>query len=308
MDDAFYSAANWGFDEAHSSGSDDSVSYNGQSCESDSSAEKKRREELKPKKASARGKKRKKDMKKKEKKRKKRRREGGSSAAARAAAFERLLRSGECTQAELAKQLERVTRAAARSGGSSGAAGDAQAAAAVLCATFHFAAAAGDLGAVQLLLQRGGVAVDCCGGVDGSGLTALHAACLLGDGPLATLLVQHGADRGAAAASGECADDLGLNELLAGHAREVAAHEAAARALEREQRQARELAREVSCATACNGAPLRLNQPPRSVPPESISTSPVVFSASPSCFLSNPQIICVYWGLSLHASPSHAAF
>lgn len=250
MEDSFYSAAHWGFDEIHSSDSDDSEKQS--TIDSDSerdSRKKRRREEKLIKKASSKDHKRKDGKKKKEKrhkKHKKHRRETtrpNRSAADCAKSFDLLLRAGECPLAELAKYLRRVTRAAARSEVAND---DARAAADILGATFHFAACAGDLDGVQLLLQEGGVPVDWRSTTDDSGgLTALHTACLLCDGPLATLLVKHGANCDLETSSGESAKDMGLDDLLIDYANEVAAWEAKKRAEERERLEAQELAREV---------------------------------------------------------------
>jgi len=250
MEDSFYSAAHWGFDEIHSSDSDDSEKQSTLDSDNERDSRKKRRREEKLiKKASSKDHKRKDGKKKKEKrhkKPKKHRRETtrpSKSAEACAKSFDLLLRAGECTLEELAEHLRGATRAAARSEVAND---DARAAADILGETFHFAASAGDLDGVQLLLREGGVPVDWRSTTDDSGgLTALHTACLLCDGPLATLLVKHGADCDLETSSGERAKDMGLDYLLTGYANEVAAWEAKKRAEEREKREAQELAREV---------------------------------------------------------------
>jgi hypothetical protein len=246
MEDSFYSASHWGFDEVYSSNSESSEkqSSNDSDCNRDSK-KKHRRVEKPTKKASSKDRKRKDGKKKREKrhkKHKKRRHKGEPSAEDRAKAFDLLLRGGDCSLAELAKQLRRVVRATARSD----MAHDSRAASDILGASFHFAACAGDLDGVQLLLQEGGAPVDWRSPAgDTNGLTALHVACLLCDGPLATLLVKHGADCDLETSSGESAKDMGLDGLLIDYANEVAAWEAKKRAVEREKREAQELAREV---------------------------------------------------------------
>jgi len=121
---------------------------------------------------------------------------------------------------------------------------------ALLSRSFHLAASTGDIGAVQVLLKVGKCVAVNRRSPTGSGLTALHAACLLRDGSMAALLLRKGgADPCAADASGDTPLDLGLEDLLEDHDLAVAAAEAEARAARREAQQRAQLAAEEEAAT-----------------------------------------------------------
>jgi hypothetical protein len=112
---------------------------------------------------------------------------------------------------------------------------------------FHVAVRSGDI-AAEIALHSCGVDVDSLRPGDPLRMTALHAACLLGDGAMAALLVRQGAkydgDAPPRDAAGDTANDLGLAELISVHENEMARAEAEARATEREIRQMAELSAE----------------------------------------------------------------
>mmetsp|Transcript_6282 Transcript_6282/g.14437 ORF Transcript_6282/g.14437 Transcript_6282/m.14437 type:complete len:452 (+) Transcript_6282:63-1418(+) len=200
------------------SSSDTSESDNGERKEPVAKLDRKRKKS---------GKKRKKKAKTEKAKKRKR----ISSVHRRVVKFEKMLR--DCRDvSKLKRQLRKCVKA--------GAGPD------HLADCFHFAVAAGDLGAVRLLLACRAVDVNCKSAERGLG--ALHMACLLRDGAMISLLVFHGADSALEDAMGESALELGLGDLLEEHEDEMQRAEAEARAAERERRQAVELAAERAAA------------------------------------------------------------
>jgi len=261
-DDDFYSAAFWGEDDdgstsetTSSSSGEDSVSSGDEAAARQSRvrSEAEHDKPCKRHKSEKRNNNKKKHKKKKKKKHKKQKNDtkkrqhkrrhkeapvDSGKLARRLRAFEARVCDACAEPAALRARLDRLLRCRPTEGD--------------MARSFHLAASAGDIDTVAALLQARCVAVS--GASPASGLSALHAACLLQDGALASLLVAHGADGDLADASGDLTPrGLGLDSLLAAHADAERRAEASARAREREQRQAAELAAEVCACGLASG-------------------------------------------------------